>query len=209
MTVELLFWNNKSKQLSLIIGYLKQFHNKYHINNIANIIKNYLIIPFGWDNNTLLPQLLLTNNNLIVTQNKRNINCPIISNIIFKSGKHSFEIKIHKFERDFDIVIGVVPYMYKPNIDTYIGNMDTGWGYCLDGTIYNVNKVICGDLYGDNIHLKIGDIIKCEVDFDDNTIAFYFNDKYQGIAFNDLNGYVKPAVSLYTIGNSVELINIQ
>ena len=199
---------DKSKQLVLILGYIKQYVNEYWINNIIKIIKNYLVNPFYWDYKTLLKQIKLTNNGLIATHQTGSINTPLICDIIFKSGKHSFTIKALEFTSNFNIIIGVVPSKYIPKSGSYIGDVDGGWGYCLVGTKHNSDNQLWVGNYTKTV-VKKNDIIKCEIDYNNKTIQFYINGISQGIAFNDLNGYVKPAVSFYGNNDSVQLINVQ
>ena len=202
---------SKKQQISLIYGYLRENINDYTINMLFSIIKKYIIIPFCWDKNTLLNGMILNENNLIVKHNGKNEwNYIIICNIIFETGIHYFEIKVisRNYSLD-DICYGYVPSNYIPKCeDEYQHLGKHGWGYfSYSGNLYNNKSGIEWKDYG--IKINIGDIIKCQCNFNDKTIEYYINGKSQGIAYKNLDCSVRPAVSLYGKGNSVKLLNVK
>ena len=86
---------SKKKQMLLMYGYLRKNINDFTINIIFDIIKEYIIIPFCWDKNTLLNGLILSNNDLIVRHNGTNQwNYIVICNVIFETGIHFYEIRV-------------------------------------------------------------------------------------------------------------------
>ena len=197
---------SKEREVLLIFGYLRTHIHNFTINNMVNIVKYYCIIPYEWDKNTLLNGLILSNKNLIVKHNGSNHrNHTIICDIIFENGINYFEIKILNIKSIFDIFIGFVKLNYKPNT-SYVG-FDNGWGYCSDSKLYSD---MVSDWYSKNYGKEYGsnDIIKCEINYNKNIIVYYINGIDQGIAFNNITYPVKPAVSLYSVGNSIELLHV-
>ena len=198
---------SKKNQILLIYGYLREIVSDYTINIIFNIIKKYIIIQFCWNKNTLLNCITLSNNNLIVTNNNELYGHPmILCNIVFRSDKHSFIVKLVNISSFMNVSIGVVQSNYKASTIGMLGGKGKGWGFALDGTIKAHYK---GEwkLYGKEC--KNGDIIKCQIDYDNKTIEYYINNKSQGIAFKDLNGDVRPAVNLFRKGDCIQLLNVK
>ena len=91
-----MFTKSKEKQLLLIYGYLRLNLNNYFINNIVNILKEYVIQKFYWDSNTIFNgSLTFYDNNLVVKHNgKQSTNYMVFCNVVFDSGTHIFEVKI-------------------------------------------------------------------------------------------------------------------
>ena len=108
-----------------------------------------------------------------------------------------------------DTFIGVVPSEFKPNNNiTDIGNGvgwdHSGWGSSKD--LFNADNEIIGKQYAKSF--KNNDIVKCEINLDNKRMIYYINEKSYGIAFDNLKGSVKPAISLYSVGSSVQLLNV-
>ena len=127
-------------------------------------------------------------------------------NIVFKNNKHFFEIKIININDITLVTVGVLPSNSVPKVRAMIGSNAKGWGFCLKGTKKSNDNGLWKS-YGKEC--KNGDTIKCECDFDNKTVKYYINNISQGIAFNDLNGHVRPAVSIYTNGDSIKLLNVK
>lgn len=88
------------------------------------------------------------------------------------------------------------------------GYKHVGWGYASSANKFNQDNGINCVTYGDKF-ITNGDTIKCVFNFDSKTIEYYLNGKSLGIAFNNLKGSVKPAVSMYRVPNCVELLNVE
>ena len=199
----------KEKKLILIYGYIRENIKHYFINNIVDVIKEYFIQKFGFDAKTLLYGLKLSNDNCIVTHNGRDrVNYLVLTDTVFNTGKHYFEIKLIKINNNYDICIGLVPNGYKPiHQSIRPGYRGVGWGYALSANRFHKDGYIDQESYG--IQGNQNDIIKCEFDFDNKTIEFYVNSISQGIAFKNLYGNVRPAISVFGIDNCVQLLVIE
>ena len=201
--------SSKLKKERLVYGYVREFIEDYSINYITNIILEYYIIPFCWNKGDISNDIILLKNDsrIAIFNQKSSKNMTIVCDTIFDSDIHYYTIKIIKFDSSFDIIMGFVPSKYKPKKD-YVGDINAGFGYMFDGDIYNRDNKIYGKLYQSK-GLSIGDIVKCEINFNNKTIKYYVNNKDIGIAFDNVNGSVKPGLTLYRNGNSVELLDVK
>ena len=119
----------------------------------------------------------------------------------------SYEIKIIDIESAWDIVIGVVSIDYIPNVKVnHIGYQRDTWGIFCDRGQWNGKRVGC---YNNKKNIKKGDKVKCVVNYNNNTISYYVNNKSWGIAFHNIKIPVKPAVSLYKNLDCIQLLNVQ
>jgi len=132
----------------------------------------------------------------------------VVSQKIFQNGRHPFEIHIIndiKTSNQWKYIFGVAPVAFDPKRTAWLGSQNS-WGYIggTGGKCHSVGKSIAyGKRFGNQ------DKIKIVLDFNKRTIEFFRNDKSQGIAFNNLNGAVRPAVSLTGKGAAVRICHVQ
>jgi len=167
------------------------------------------VSAFGWDPNLKSPHLAIFPDGVTVTnKGSQDTWQGVVSRQIFNSGRHSFEIHIIndiKTSNQWKYIFGVAPIAFDPKRTAWLGSQNS-WGYIggTGGKCHTVGKSVAyGKRFGGN------DTIKCIIDFNKRTIEFFRNDKSQGIAFNNLNGAVRPAVSLTGKGAAVRISNVQ
>ncbi|ETO16421.1 hypothetical protein RFI_20918, partial [Reticulomyxa filosa] len=165
-------------------------------------------INFGWDAVLKSQYLAIFPDGVSVTNKGSNDTWQgVVSQATFESGKHSFEIQVindAKTSNTWKFIVGVVPTKFDPRKTAWVGSQNS-WGYIggNGGKCYQVGKLVqYGVQYGGN------DVIKCEVNLDKNTIEFFVNGKSQGVAFDNLVGPVKPAVSLCGKGSCLRIANV-
>ena len=73
----------------------------------------------------------------------------------------------------------------------YPGSDADSWGYWVEA-----DKAHKGVDYKWGRKFGNGDVLKCEVDCDKGTLAYYVNDEYLGIAFDGIKFPVRPAISM-------------
>ena len=198
----------QKEELILIYGYLREYLKDYMINNISNIVKKYYIIKYYWYKSDWLKGLNILNNGLIVKHIGQDCyNFPITCNVIFECGINSYEIEIINFDDSYGIVIGVVGIDYIPKHSVCFIGLDLNtFGLFGDRDLWkngeNLNKT-----YGKR-DIEIGDIVKCIVNYNDNTISYCVNGISFGIAFDNVTIPVKPGISLYNNHDCIELLNV-
>jgi len=165
-------------------------------------------IAYAWDSNLKSQHLAVFPDQVTVTNKGSNDTWQgIVSAMTFSSGRHSFEIHIvndTKTSNQWKYIVGLVPVNFDPKRTAWLGSQHS-WGYIAGtgGKCHISGKSIAyGKRYGGQ------DRIKVVIDFNTRTIEFHRNDKSQGIAFNNLNGAVRPAVSITGKGSAVRICNI-
>jgi len=165
-------------------------------------------IKYGWDANLKSPHLAIFPDGVTVTNKGSNDTWQgVVSQQVFSSGRRSFEIHIIndiKTSNQWKYIFGVAPVAFDPKRTAWLGSQNS-WGYIggTGGKCHSVGKSVAyGKRYGGQ------DRVRCVLDFNKHTIEFFRNDKSQGIAFNNLNGAVRPAVSLTGKGAAVRICNI-
>eukprot|EP01084_Bolivina_argentea_P251841 422543_1 len=176
--------------------------------------------PYGWDSNLracrdeIRSSSLLIHTDGITVVNQLGTHT-IASKMIFSSGKHSFEIHIihdgKGIQSRFKFIVGVVSLSFDFKNSPGLG-CPHSWGYnggtgqkCSGYSDEYIGET--GEDYGEGYGDQ--DRIKCVVDFNKQTIEYFKNDKTQGIAFDNLDTPVRPAVSICGIGTSVRICNVK
>ncbi|ETO25100.1 hypothetical protein RFI_12039, partial [Reticulomyxa filosa] len=165
-------------------------------------------VNFGWDSVLKSPYLAIFPDGVSVTNKGSNDTWQgVLSQAVFQSGKHSFEIQVindTKTTNAWKFIVGVAPTKFDPRKTAWLGSQNS-WGYIggTGGKCHQVGKTVdYGAQYGGN------DVVKCEVNFDLSTVEFFLNGKSQGVAFNNLTGPVKPGVSLCGKGACLRIANV-
>jgi len=166
-------------------------------------------VNFGWDSVLISPYLAVFPDGVSVTNKGSNDTWQgVVSQVTFQSGKHSFEIQVindTKTTNTWKFIVGVVPAKFDPRKTAWLGSQNS-WGYIAGSGCkchQNGKAVNYGVAYGSN------DVVKCEVNFDNSTVEYYVNGKTQGVAFDNLSGPIKPAVSLCGRGACLRIANVQ
>jgi len=120
--------------------------------------------------------------------------------------RHRFAIELidmPKTNNSWQVIVGVVPTTFTCNGAKQWVGAGESWGYIggTGGKCFNVPKSTdYGQKFG-----RSGDVIMVQLDFDKHTIEFFINGVYMGVAFNNLQGTVYPAVSITATGATVRL----
>jgi alpha-tubulin suppressor-like RCC1 family protein len=154
---------------------------------------------FILDPNSCGPNLVLSNNNLSVTNTVNKKWNAIRASACFSSGVHYWEVHIDKCVSK-NIFVGVMSE--GGSTDNYVGSDREGWGYLANKAIWHNKGKMCtyGELF------REGDRIGVSLDMDCGTIAFSRNGKDLGVAVEGLTGDLYPAFSLYNLDDQVSLI---
>ena len=143
--------------------------------------------------------LVLSNNNMIVTNTVNKKWNAIRASASFSSGFHYWEVHIDKCVSK-NIFVGVMTE--NGNTDNYVGSDREGWGYLANKAIWHNKGKMCtyGELF------REGDRIGISLDMDCGTICFSRNGKDLGVAVEGLSGELYPAFSLYNLDDQISLI---
>ena len=197
--------NNKNQQQSKPRA-KRSFNNK----NIKRFVQ------YGWDEQLSSKHLTISADGCTVTNTASDglWQCAI-SPAILNSGQYSFQIEIINTAltiNQWKTVVGVVPLNFnvqKEN-DAWIGKQKS-WGYigATGGKCCDIEPFKCGECYeyGDPYYHR-NVTIKCQLNFNDKTIKFSRNHEYQGTAFQNLSGAVRPAVCVIGKGAAVRIKNM-
>eukprot|EP01027_Heterolobosea_sp_BB2_P004370 GEZU01006667.1.p1 GENE.GEZU01006667.1~~GEZU01006667.1.p1 ORF type:complete len:108 (-),score=20.11 GEZU01006667.1:87-410(-) len=87
------------------------------------------------------------------------------------------------------------------DLNTFASHNPRGWcWYASDGTKYHSSSS-----RGYSTPFKVGDTVGVLLDLDEGTLTFYLNGESKGVAYNDLTGKLRAAVTLYSAGDEVTL----
>ena len=170
-------------------------------NLISNVVKVqteeeilFMLNPFGHGQN-----LVLSDNNLSVTNNINKKWNSVRATTGFSSGVHYWEVHIDKCVSK-NIFIGVTTS--SAVLDNYVGSDSQGWGYLANRAIWhNKGKSRSyGELY------REGDTIGITLNFDTSTLSFSRNGKDLGVAVENIKGELYPAFSMYNKGDKISLL---
>eukprot|EP00457_Paulinella_chromatophora_P007197 gb/GEZN01007218.1/.p1 GENE.gb/GEZN01007218.1/~~gb/GEZN01007218.1/.p1 ORF type:complete len:443 (-),score=37.50 gb/GEZN01007218.1/:167-1495(-) len=124
------------------------------------------------------------------------------------TGKHRWKLVVDAlYANAFAAVIGVAdcsnPSIWQWTSSHMLGSAGQlpGWGWSIYSSDLRSSTGKKGK-YGAP-RVKVKDVIKVYLDLDAGTLEFFVNDKSRGVAFTDVVGPVRPAISLY--GNTTQL----
>jgi len=158
-----------------------------------------------WDPDFKSPKLKIHNDGVTVTNigSENTWQC-VVGRQEYSRGRCRFAIEITKDAKTTNtwrFIIGVVPLSFKPQETSWLGSQNS-WGYIAGtgGKCHNQGKSEeYGEKYGNH------DTIIVEMDFDKHTLAFHKNKTTQAVAFRDLHGPVKAAISFCGTNSAVRL----
>jgi len=159
---------------------------------------------FRWDTNRKHSSLIVGSDGLNVTSTTTSYYQPIFGDIELSEGTYEWEIVLQQFYvNSYSLNIGVAPASYTnysaSQMIGYSGHVP-GWAF---GAGYG-QKWNNGSQTSYGRTCQQGDVIRVKLDMDNKTLEFFINDSSQGVAFTDITGPVRPAMSLYG-SNSVLL----
>ncbi len=100
-------------------------------------------------------------------------------------------------------IIGFVKDSYV-EYTSIVGNTDAGWSLCDYSPGYKFHKG--QQKYGNGF--KTGDKVSCILDLGKGTLEFLVNGASKGIAFENVKGPLRPAVSMKRQNASVKIANL-
>jgi len=120
------------------------------------------------------------------------------SSELLSKGVCEWEIVLSEYDtaNTYNVVIGVVPATYSQwSANTWFGSGTSypGWGF-VTGNGYKATGASGQQYYGTRCNQ--GDVVKCRLDLDKHQLEFFINNRSQGVAFYDVFGPVRAAVSL-------------
>jgi hypothetical protein len=152
---------------------------------------------FKWDTNRKHSSLILSSDGLTATSTTTSYYQPVFGDVELKEGVHEWEVLLQQFYvNTYSLNLGVVPASYSSysasHMIGYSGHIP-GWAFgCGYGQkYYNGTQTTYGRT------CQQGDVVRVRVDMDNKSIEYFINDVSQGVAFTDISGPVRPAMSLY------------
>jgi len=155
---------------------------------------------FSWDANLKHSGLQLSGKNMVLTSTDPNTWQMAGGSKELTQGKHEWEIVLNQCDaaNRFSIIVGVVPtYFTNWRYPSCLGTSATapapGWGYVIHNgykTTHNAGLTAYGT------KANQGDTVKVRLDLESHTIAFFVNGRSLGVAFTDVYGPVRPAISM-------------
>jgi len=160
---------------------------------------------FKFDTNKKHSSLTVTDDGTTLMSSTTSYYQPCFGDVELSEGVWEYEIVLQQFyQTSYSVCIGCIPTSSASNYSSsgmigYSGHVN-GWSYgCGNGQKY---KQDTGVTYGRTCNQ--GEIVRCRIDLDKKTLEYFVNDTSQGVAFTDVSGPVRPAISLYG-SNTVKL----
>jgi hypothetical protein len=158
---------------------------------------------FKWDVTKKHNGLILSPDGKTVTSTTTSYYQPIFGDIELKDGVWEWEVVMQQmYNNTYSVNVGVAPASYTNyNASQMIGYSGhiPGWAFaCGHGQKYNNTMTN----YGRKVNQ--GETVRTRVDMDAKTVEFFINGQSQGVAYRDIVGPVRPAMSLY--GNNVVML---
>jgi len=152
---------------------------------------------FKFDANKKHGSLILSADGTVVTSTQSNYQ-PCFGDVELKEGVWEWEIVLTQYSsQSYACNIGVVPTTYTNYSSSlmigYSGHVP-GWAFACGGAQKYHNQEMTN--YGRTC--SQGEKVAVRLDLDKKTIEFFINGTSQGIAFRDVTGPVRPAISLYS-----------
>jgi len=153
---------------------------------------------FSWSNNHKHHSLQLSDKNSVIVSTDPNYWQSIGADIELKSGVHEWEVVLNQYDTNnsYNVVIGCVPTHFNQwTSSTWIGSSTSapGWAF-VTGNGYKTGTNTGQTYYGSAA--RQGDTVRTRLDLDKRTIEFFVNNTSQGVAFTDVYGPVRPAISV-------------
>jgi len=149
---------------------------------------------FSWDPSKKGTNITLSNENMVASMGTASWQT-VIGDIELSSGVHEFEIVLDQYDttNSYNVVVGVVPSGTDGSLSNplgYTGNQ--GFGF-ITGNGQKCNNSY-PSYYGTACYQ--GAVIKTRLDLDNHTIEWFVNDASAGVAYTNVYGPVRPALSL-------------
>jgi len=153
---------------------------------------------FSWSNNHKHHSLQLSEKNSVIVSTDPNYWQSVGADIELKTGVHEWEVVLNQYDtgNSYNVVIGCVPSHFNQwTSSTWIGSSTTapGWAF-VTGNGYKTGTNTGQTYYG--TAARQGDTVRTRLDLDKRTIEFFVNNTSQGVAFTDVYGPVRPAISV-------------
>jgi len=158
---------------------------------------------FKWDNNRKNASLQLSPDGLTVYSHNTSGYQPVFGDIELKEGVWEWEIVLQQYAQSaYSVMIGVVPAATTNWTSSmmigYSGHVP-GWSFCCgQGQKFDNGTQTA---YGRTCNQ--GDIIRVKLNLGSRSLEFSINGTTQGVAFTNINGPVRPAISLYGVDTCV------
>jgi len=159
---------------------------------------------FKFEDSMKYTVLMLTADGTVLTSNTTSYYQPAFGNIELKEGIHEWEFVLQQlYQNSYSCCIGVVPTSFtefttRAQMIGYPGHIQ-GWSFAAG---YGQKFHNTQEYYGKTC--VEGDVVKVRLDLDKRTIEFFINGTSQGVAYSDVTGPVRPAISLY--GNTTAVL---
>jgi len=159
---------------------------------------------FKWDNNKKHSNLTLTDEGMTAISSTTSYYHPVFGDAEVTEGVWEYEIVLSQFyQSSYAVTVGFVPSgstsWTTSGMIGYTGHvqgwaMDLGNGQKYNGTTTASYGATCSS----------GQTVRVKLDLDKKNLEFFVNETSQGVAFTDLSGPLRPAMSLYG-SNTVKL----
>jgi len=154
---------------------------------------------FKFDTTKKHNNLQLSSDGMTVTSNTTSYYQPIFGDVECSEGVWEYEIQLQQFyTASYSVCVGYIPATYQQanwsnsQMIGYSGHIP-GWSFAAG----NGQKFHNNDQSAYGRVCATGDVISCKIDLDKKTMEFSINGNSLGVAFTDVTGPVRPAISLY------------
>jgi len=154
---------------------------------------------FKWDASKKHTNLLVSEDGMTVTSNTTSYYQPVFSDTEIKenTGIYEWEIVLTNFYQNaYSVNIGVVNATYS----NYTMAQMIGYPNHIPGFAFACGQAIAYYNNQQKTYARTcatGDVVRARFDSDKHTLEYFINDQSYGVAFNDVSGNVRPAMSLY------------
>jgi len=153
---------------------------------------------FAWSTNHKHYSVQLSDKDMVATTTDPNSWQNLGGSQEFSKGVIEYEVTLTQYDtaNGHNVLIGFVPSNFSQwSYNSYIGSSTTcpGWGF-VTGNGYKSSPSTGMTYYGSAC--STGTVIKAKADLKNHTVEFFQNGRSLGVAFSDLYGPIRPAVSM-------------
>jgi len=154
---------------------------------------------FKWDTNKKHANLIVSDDGLVVTSTTTSYYQPVFSDTEIKenTGIYEWEIVLTNFYQNaYSVNVGVVSSTYT----NWTNAQMIGYPNHIPGFAFACGQAIA---YYNNQQksyartCSTGEVVRVRFDSDKRTMEYFINDQSYGVAFTEVSGTVRPAMSLY------------
>jgi hypothetical protein len=151
---------------------------------------------FKWDTTKKHASIMVSEDGMTLTSTNQSYYQPVFGDKEMSEGIWEYEVKLTQYYTgSYSVCVGCVPATFTNytvgHMIGYPGHI-TGWSFaCANAQSFHNTQTAYGRACAQN------DVVRVKIDLDKRNMEFFINGQSQGVAFTDVTGPVRPAISLY------------